>query len=51
MECPVCDEFVVPNPQFHLRRRSGARGDRDASYLGLEELASFSVYLLLQLRR
>ncbi len=29
MECPVCDEFVVPNPQFHLRRRSGARGDRD----------------------
>ncbi len=33
MECPVCDEFVVPNPQFHLRRRSGARGDRDASYL------------------
>jgi hypothetical protein len=27
------------------------RGDRDASYLVLEELASFSVYLLLQLRR
>ena len=34
-----------------IRRRSGARGDRDASYLVLEELASLAVYLLLHLCR
>jgi hypothetical protein len=43
--CQDCPNGVI------LRRRSGARGDRDMSYLVLEELASLSVYLLLHLCR
>jgi hypothetical protein len=37
--------------QKPVRRRSGARGDSDAPYLVLEELASLAVYLFLHICR